>query len=775
MKSSQGSAQSMLNKYLGRLERLISEYREAELAQFEGHGGKKAEFDDLVWYHVDPNTGRRTRFLCGVHGRKGKGNAGNHPIYALPYPYDHLIKVWIIETTNTPLSVNEKKARTSVVRKLLSLMDGDLHEQSECTITSLNLGARSADRLRPFLAFCAEKGVMRKVNLKGSDNRDRTGHAAFDNTLEKLPDTQTVLALADIYSSVFEYVDEHGSLSPGKEIKIHDALVVTSALLSLASPNRISAEIPVLPKQRLHCYSESNGEPVYYLDWIGSKGYGNHKNHVLAVLAEPIKKALNFFYKACEPARILCRFYENPGKSLKALLCGFEMEPELERNLNLTKRPNLFTLGYALGFYGVNDCVPVLKEGADLTSIHQSQRGRFFEKKPIYSLRPQDQLSVSQTRSAALAGLPHLFGYANMPKVFSDKSVVSVEEVQEWWIAFYRKSILPEFPLSFSSGESSIKLKDAMFCLLGSWLYGASESVGSGGKLFQKTNYAVVPLASLGSSVAVRLTSNPRYKLSIFKNYGFSSELRLRPHSLRHLSNTFADLSKISVEIITAWSGRKNPDQTHTYIHTSHDEKASRVSAILNPPDIDKRDIRVVSQDQLAQTTNLPASVTSTGLCTQNLNVTPCNYLNDFVSQCFMCPETCHIAGDVKTIEFLEKDLSFQTVRLESVACDPRLPNSQAMKQWYLIHSRNTHILSMLTDLMRSRPVGTVIRYSNNNAEFSLTDLNTMIITKVACALPDFEARLKGVIEDKTARTASDANPELRSLLSSFGLSEGEV
>ncbi|ELY8026736.1 hypothetical protein SOH16_001508, partial [Pseudomonas aeruginosa] len=520
MKNSQGSAQSMLNKYLGRLERLINEYREAELAQFEGHGGKKAEFDDLVWYHVDPNTGRRTRFLCGVHGRKGKGNAGNHPIDALPYPYDHLIKVWIIETTNTSLSANEKQARTSIARKLLSLIDGDLYEQSECTITSLNLGARSADRLRPFLAFCAEKGVMRKVKLKGSDSRDRTGHATFDNTLEKLPDIQTVLALADIFSTVFEYVDEHGSLRPGKEIKIHDALVVTFGTLSLASPNRTSAEIPVLPKQRLHCYSESNGEPVYYLDWIGSKGYGNNKNHILAVLADPIKKAMNFFYKACEPARILCRFYENPDQSLKALLGGFEIAPELKRNLNLAQRPNLFTLGYALGFYGVNDCVPILKEGVDLTSTYKSQRGRFFEKKPIYSLRPKDQLSVSQTGRTALAGLPRLFGYAVMPKVFSDKSAVSVEEVQAWWIAYYKKSILPEFPLSFSSGESSIKLKDAMFCFLGSWLYGTSGSIGSGGKVFQKTNYAVVPLASLGRSVAVRLTSNPRYKLSIFKDYG---------------------------------------------------------------------------------------------------------------------------------------------------------------------------------------------------------------------------------------------------------------
>ncbi len=99
----------MLNKYIDRLERLTGEYRKAELGQFEGPGGKKAEFDDLVWYHVDPNTGRRIRYLCGVHGRKGRGNAGNRPTDSLPYPYNHLIKVWIIETTNTPLSAGEKK------------------------------------------------------------------------------------------------------------------------------------------------------------------------------------------------------------------------------------------------------------------------------------------------------------------------------------------------------------------------------------------------------------------------------------------------------------------------------------------------------------------------------------------------------------------------------------------------------------------------------------------------------------------------------------------
>ncbi|MQT81859.1 hypothetical protein [Pseudomonas helleri] len=773
MKTFQGRAQLKINKYFDRLESLIDSYRDAELKQFEGAGGN-AIFDDLIWYHIDPNTGRRTRYLCGVHGRKGKGSAGNLPTDALPYPYSHLIKVWIIEVVNTHLSASEKKVLTSAARKLLSFMEGDLYTQSESAIRELNLGLRTVDRLRPFFDFCTKKGVMRKIDLKGSDNRDRTGHASLDHALEKLPDITTVLALGNIFSCVFEHVDEFGTLLPGESIKMHDALVVTFAILSLASPNRTSAEIPLLPKQQLNCYSEGDGVPVYYLDWIGSKGYRNNKNHVLSALAEPITKATNYFFKACEPARVLCRYYEKPNQSLSRLLGEFEIAPELKRNSSLTQQPNLFTLGYALGFYGVNQCVPVLKEGVDLTFINRTKRSQCFEMKQIWSLQPEDRLSVSYIDSASLSALPLLFGYSNMPRVFFDKITITVGEVQSWWISFYKENILPEFPFSFSSGESSISIKNAMFCCLGSWLYGTSSKGGTGGKIFQKSKYSVVPLASLGRSVSSRIGLSRNIK-SIFQSYGFSSELTLSPHSLRHLSNTLADLSRIPVEIITAWSGRKNSEQTHTYIHTCDEEKAGRVSAIMNPPDIDNRYIRVVSQEQLTRATNLPASLTSTGLCTQNLNVTPCNYLNDFVSQCFLCPETCHIAGDVSSIELFEKDLSFQVVRLESVAEDLRLPSSQAMKKWYVIHSRNTHVLSMLIDLMKSCSAGTTIRYSSKKSEFNLIDLDTMAIKSVACALPNFETRLKNLIENDGMNATANTNPQLRSLFSSFGLSDKEV
>ncbi|MNC67034.1 hypothetical protein D3C75_1174960 [compost metagenome] len=81
----------------------------------------------------------------------------------------------------------------------------------------------------------------------------------------------------------------------------------------------------------------------------------------------------------------------------------------------------------------------------------------------------------------------------------------------------------------------------------------------------------------------------------------------------------------------------------------------------------------------------------------------------------------------------------------------------------------------MLTDLMRDCSAGTTIRYSNRNSEFNLIDLNTMLIKKVACALPDFEARLKGLIEDKVTSATTDTNPQLRSLLTSFGLSNKEA
>ena len=333
--------------------------------------------------------------------------------------------------------------------------------------------------------------------------------------------------------------------------------------------------------------------------------------------------------------------------------------------------------------------------------------------------------------------------------------------------------MLPTFPLSYSSGESSISLKDALFCFMGDWFHGPAAKAGSGGKSLSKSKYSLVSLASLGSLGARRLTGYESGE-SIFESYGFSSELNLRPHKLRHLSNTLADMSGIPVEIITAWSGRKNAEQTHTYIHTSEEEKADRVSAIINTGVTDASQIRIIAEEQLFQATNLPASSTSTGICTQSLNVNPCDFLNDFISQCFMCSEACHIAGDDKAILLLEQDCTYQKTRLEAVEKDPRLANSQFIKNWYITHSQNVHSLGMLISLMKDNPLGTVIRYSKRRSEFSLTDLRTMHVSNIKIALPDHEHQLKLLIDSASLKSKAVVNSELLSVLSSFGLDSQE-
>src|SRR5690606_27528208 len=158
--------------------------------------------------------------------------------------------------------------------------------------------------------------------------RDRSGHAAFDSKIEKLPDIEAILALGKIYREIFQPVDQNGFVISEAQINVMNALATTFGLLGLASPNRIAAEVPLLANQRLKKYSEGGNKPVHYLDWPGSKGFKDNRNHVLSALADEVGRTVNFFFITCEPARVLCRFYENPRQSLKVLLGDFKVESD---------------------------------------------------------------------------------------------------------------------------------------------------------------------------------------------------------------------------------------------------------------------------------------------------------------------------------------------------------------------------------------------------------------------------------------------------------------
>ena len=761
----------MLNRYLDRSEKLILEYSNIDLLQFEGPGGGTAKFDDLVWYHIDSGTGRRTRYLSCRHIETHNSRGGRR-LLPIGFPYDQLLKLWIIEVANISISQSHKIRLVQEARKFLTFMEGELYEQSAGSIQNSVSGP---DRgLSQFIDFCGKKRVMPIVVFGSNANRDRTGHGILDNRIEKLPDENVLRAIGDIFSRVFTAVNPDGTVIRGGSVDIPDAITVTFACLSLASPNRTAAETPLLPVQKLKSFSE-NGEPlVYYLDWKGSKGHSDYRNHILSSLATPVEKALNFFNRISERARIICQFFENPKQKLETLLNGYTVDPSRLDHLSLDNSPNIFQLGYSLGFYGPDATVSVLDDTIDSEFSTCRVTRAYFVKKRISQLHHSDLISTAINVKTSYSVLSYLFGVTIQSSPFGNKLVITIGEVQDWWISHLKKNIIPEFPYGYSTGEGKIKIKLALFCIDSSSFYRSKledrASKGSGIK-YITSYYSLLPFYTIQGHVARRLIGGKKYS-SIFEDYGYTSEMSVHPHSLRHYANTLADISDIPVEVITAWSGRVNPEQTYTYIHTSEEEKSDRVRAIINPTSANSENIRLISAKDLSKVTNLPASVTSTGICMQELNVTPCSYLNDYVSQCFMCPESSHVAGDEKAIAFMKKDLSYQDARLKKVECDIRLAHSDAMKGWHILHSRNTSILSQLIELMAAQPLGTIIRYSKVKNEFHLTDLGTKRITKLTCRLNDSKAVLSRLVQVQSSVDVENKNTELSSLLSTFGLRE---
>ena len=761
----------MLNKYLNNLEALVSEYSFFEFPQFEGPERKKATLDDLVWYYIDPKTGRKTRFLCTIlDGHKRKADHKIRLNEALAMPYNYLLKIYIVETVSTPCSAGNMQSRIIAARAILTDIKSSLNDISE---EEWRLQNNSA----PFWKFCNKHKLLGSFNKPEFNERyrDRTGEELQDRRTKLLPDQQIIEALGQVFVNTFQDVDSEGRVVPGGSIDISNAIICTFAALSLASPNRMSAEIPVLKKQKLKNFSEGSGKPVFYLDWAGSKGFSNNRNHILAALSDNVSKGVNFFYHYCEPYRVIARFYEKPNHKWKDLLLDIEVESERQDQIILDSAPNLFTLAYALGLYKIDETVLVVKN-PEISKLKRQRGGNLsfidYLEKPIHQLCNDDvfytSAFVSNNSWSDLfgTGIQHVDANKNLSEF------LTLKELEEYWFNHFKTEIAPSFPYAYSGGENYAFYSDLLFCLPRVVL---SKNT-AGGKVHSKSFFALYSPKYIAQHVSARLKQqlNNKYKRpSVFEENGYGKEMSIRPHQLRHFGNTMAHLSDIAVAINTAWSGRKSVNQTFEYIHTTDHEESDRLSSVLNFSNGKESDIRIITSNDLAEIANLPASVTSTGVCIQELNVSPCEYLNDFVSQCFMCSSACHIAGDQKAIDLFEKDFVYQKARLEQVRNDSRVQVSKAMQEWLVIHHRNTEVLKSLILLMKEYPVGSIIRFSQRISEFKVTDLSTKRVETVKFALPASNSEIKSLRTIGTSHVDLGVeNSDLNDLLSSFGLTE---
>ena len=250
---------------------------------------------------------------------------------------------------------------------------------------------------------------------------------------------------------------------------------------------------------------------------LGSKGYTDNDNHILASMAEPISRAIEYLRVICEPARILCSYYENPEQPLGQLMGSFSTD-KLEK-YSKDKSVNLFQLGYILGFYDDMD------GQVRLWNAEDSPRSHSKIYKHVSELSNQDQLRFNGTSIVDLIGI----SIKNI-KFFND--VVgykpTVAEFQTLWI-IYMKKIIPTFPYRVV-GTNKIRLSNALFNFTGRQISVSKEKSGYrvAGSFF------AIESVDLGGLLC-RSLAGVKGQGTIFEDFNFSKDIQNTSTSISSL------------------------------------------------------------------------------------------------------------------------------------------------------------------------------------------------------------------------------------------------
>lgn len=737
----------MLNKYQKAAEALISKQQKIPLHLINNKQKKPASWDDIFWA------------ISNLEGSKITINFSNVVDAAKPYLdiERHLLMCYTLHLRNT---VGVKKWVTQKLNsarhvlakvRVFALTQRDLDElvaayQSwQCT-------------LKPFIEWLKDNGIVSKALTppKLKQHLTTDGDISKQRREKNMPDERAMHAICAIRNDIIPAAVEKGVY----QRYLRDHLIASSTVLGIAAPQRSAKEQFVLPKSKLQSKMvtfKGKQHRVHWVNWQGSKGYEANLKHIFKLAAEPSREILEFWNEAGEPARILCQFFEKPTLSLNKLLGDYQ--PVNLAEFDVSKPiDNMFVLGYLLGFYEGLSQVVTLTPG----SIYA--RGK--PTKQIQHLTLNDKV-VSNKQFKALFGVnpPNSFYCPSEYGAF--KGVMTIAQLQEKWIAHIKQNV-PTFPMRII-GENTVKLSQTLFIATGAQLQAT-------GYVLSQSLYGIEPI-EMGLLVSKGLR-NGKFP-TIYQRHGFSSDISLTAYELRHWSNTMLQTSGgIPQFAIAMTSGRSDIRQNAEYDNRSSDDKMQPIRRLFTAEKTHeelKKEVRVTGQKEYEVATGKYATITSTGVCGQQLTVNPCIYLNDFETHCPLCSSATHFAHDEAAILLLEDDLKTQKTRLENVSNDEYLKVNERLQSWFKTHHRNTYVLEQLIELMKRKDleVGTAIKYIGSNNSFRLTDLKAKTIEDVKIPLSDSESVLQGLIESKKKPEAvSEDTQKLNDLFAEFGIKE---
>ena len=748
----------MLNKYCKKVDAFIESQKQVPLLNKTNHQGDHASWDDWVWtikpnivkaytiYFIDPQKVSRA-------SKKGVYSKDQH----FPERYRQLLMSYVLHLEQQQMGSKSLSGYLIGAKRSFSLLYDGLFSvtQKQIDVFFYENKCHWVTVTATFLRWCQKNGFISKfLNIPRIKRGERhLLDVQIKNQQNKMPDSLALKALASITHDLILDGDQliEGVYYPDQRYHF----VCCMATLAMASPNRVAAEQQTLNKQTLKTRTATvkkenqwTEQPVYYLDWNGSKDYKDNDNHILATMKEPVSRVLEHLNMVCEPARVLCRFYESPDTPVKELLGSFQPSPDKLLNIDINKPVNMFQLGYLLGFYdGQNQTIKVGRKNK-----------ANYRHKLICEINNNDELMYNSLGTLLIVKSR----FSNQLKLLMGLTC-TVAEFQRNWIEFIKQNV-PAFPYCLVN-ENKVKLSNALFCFTGNQLLSMH-----GRYPLSQTLFSIEP-ADLGNMFHSLISNKNGF--SIFTKFGFASDIRITPHQFRHWLNTMAQQSGLSEEVIAMWSGRKDVQQNAVYDHTPESDKVKQVGFVMSNSTEEKKPIRIITQEEYEDVTGKDwTSVTSTGICTQNLSVSPCNYLNDFLSHCPLCPECVHVNRDQKAIELLEKDLTVQHARLEQVKTCKTLGTNHNQQRWFLMHFKNTAMLEQLIGLMKREDIkeGSPIRYSGDDGVFRVTDLANRRVEEVKALLPDANAEMQKCIAQYSSVEPEPDNKPLENLLTKFGI-----
>ncbi|HHX8446782.1 TPA: hypothetical protein ACVO1C_003139 [Vibrio diabolicus] len=737
---------SSLNRYINNQINYIKALQQLPLVGLTNQLGETASWQDAAWRFNTPQ-GKIHYYFINSSVKSPSFSKRYSSSQLLESHLRHLVMAYTITINAYNASNTHKIALQLAARQFLGLLDDNPANLNTNSLAIIVNKLGSPEKFTQFGKWLKDNAfIPSTIKLPSFKTKKLAGSEIIDHRKRLLPDSKVLMALGAITYDTISPEPKSWDTHPLKSQR--DAFVCAMSALAMGSPNRVDAEQTVLAKQTLkkvsHKTLKGSDRNVHYLNWQGSKGYEDYNNHILNSMAEPINRCLNYFNKVCEPGRVLARFYENPTQALSKLLGDFTPSKELllKAKVELDKPIHLIKLGFILGFYDHIDGKVAVSQSTN--GAKRSKHATYYHK-DISQLQIEDELIISEKLSIHILGIT--LQKKHISQIFGRK-VVSVQDFQNKWIEHIYKNI-PSFPTGHNNSKrGKIKYKHALFCFTGKQIYTSKPTYSAAGSF-----YGLAPLTALGEIFSTELQNNQKGKLksTIFTRHRFSDDFYITPNQFRHWMDDTAERHGVPHAIINLWSGRKSPEQLLHYTHRTHAERSSEISDILFNDSDEDISIKVVSQQKYDELTKTAAAATATGFCTQDLVYSPCEFLNDFVTQCPLCPDSCHVNRDEKAIKLLEKDLTVQNFRLNEIKSRQNFRTSKAMQKWFVTHQRNTSILKELIELMKSTNIkaGSLIRLLVHNQEIRITDLEHRIVEKRILTLPDPNEALSKALEEK--------------------------